>query len=112
MLSSPPASQPHAIVRSASRTPGGTRRIKWIGKSIGNGIDREKYYDGFRLDRDEYHVGDCVFVRMDDEEDDLWVAELESLWEDKYKEKKSASNHLMIGWGLILYWVVVFTELL
>ena len=41
----------------------------------------------FRLDRDEYHVGDCVFVRMDDEEDDLWVAELESLWEDKYKEK-------------------------
>ena len=87
MLSSPPASQPHAIVRSASRTPGGTRRIKWIGKSIGNGIDREKYYDGFRLDRDEYHVGDCVFVRMDDEEDDLWVAELESLWEDKYKEK-------------------------
>lgn len=38
--------------------------------------------------------------------------DLERFDEDKYKEKKSASNHLMIGWGLILYWVVVFTELL
>lgn len=37
---------------------------------------------------------------------------LERFDKRKYKEKKSASNHLMIGWGLILYWVVVFTELL
>ena len=80
-------SQPHPVARSASRTPGGTRRIRWVGDSIGSGSYGEKYYNAFRLDGDEYHVGDCVFVRMDDEEDDLWVAEVESLWEDKYTEK-------------------------
>ncbi len=84
---SPPVSQPHPVARSASRTPGGTRRIRWVGDSIGSGSYGEKYYNAFRLDGDEYHVGDCVFVRMDDEEDDLWVAEVESLWEDKYTEK-------------------------
>ena len=35
MVSSPPPSHPHSVARSASRTPGGTRRIKWIGKSVG-----------------------------------------------------------------------------
>ena len=36
---------------------------------------------------------------------------LERFDKRKYKEKKSASNHLMIGRGLILFWVVVFTDL-
>ena len=38
--------------------------------------------------------------------------DLERFTKRKYKEEKSAFTHLMIGWALILYWVVVFTELL
>ena len=95
-IMSPPASQPHVVhSQSATSTPGGSEGVSWIGaplQHIGedDGEDEDtgdRYYEGFRLDDDEYHVGDCVFVRMADEADGMWVAELESLWEDKYKEK-------------------------
>jgi origin recognition complex subunit 1 len=95
-VASTPVSRTPSNPRSIARTPGGTRRVRWIGKPLknietvdkkGDKANTDKYYEGFRLDEDEYHIGDCVFVRMDDEEDDLWVAELESLWEDQYMEK-------------------------
>lgn len=96
MSASTPDSLSPPNSRLISQTPDGNRRVSWIGKPLknietgdrkGSKNSADKYYEGFRLDKEEYHIGDCVFVRMDDEEDDLWVAELESLWEDQYMEK-------------------------
>ena len=71
-VASTPVSRTPSNPRSIARTPGGTRRVRWIGKPLknietvdkkGDKANTDKYYEGFRLDEDEYHIGDCVFVR-------------------------------------------------